>query len=259
MTNYYFVGAALPEIKLGVTPDISLHDFMILCLMNLKPADLEQVRAIRLLYDIQNLKAYWRKEPLSYRGNYDANELEENILTQTGFPQYVFDFIDRYESNEDKLRNFSSLIASYFNDEIPKATGFLHDYLIFEREWRLVLLGFRAKKLGRDLLTELQYEDPNDDLVAQILAQKDSRTYEPPSGYEDLKPLFDEYCDAPLKLHQALCEYRFQKIDDMAGLEVFSMDRILAFMAKLIIVEKLLELDKIKGIEIVDTIVKDAS
>jgi hypothetical protein len=106
---------------------------------------------------------------------------------------------------------------------------------------------------------ELQFEDPDDEIVAQILAQKDAKTYEPPERYSDLKALFEEHYDAPMELYQGLCEYRFEKIVQMYGIDVFSIDRILAYLARLIIVEKWLDLDKKKGIQVVDAIVKEAS
>ncbi|MFQ5728988.1 MAG: DUF2764 family protein, partial [Waddliaceae bacterium] len=143
--------------------------------------------------------------------------------------------------------------------EIQLAEDFVQEYLAFEREWRLVLTGFRAKKLGRDVTAELQFEDPYDEVVAQILAQKDAKTYEPPIRYSDLKTLFEEHYGAPMDLYQALCEYRFRKIEAMYGIDVFSIGRILAYLAQLIIVEKWLDLDKKQGLQVVDAIVKEAS
>ena len=46
-----------------------------------------------------------------------------------------------------------------------------------EREIRLILVALRAKKFGRDLLLELQYEDSDTDFIAQMLAQKDAAQY----------------------------------------------------------------------------------
>lgn len=122
-----------------------------------------------------------------------------------------------------------------------------------------MLMAFRAKKLGRDVAYELQFEDPYNDFVAQILAQKDSKAYEPPEKYSDLKALFEEHYDAPLQLHQALFEYQFQLLDNWVGFDQFSIDRILAYTVQLILVEKWLELDKKKGMEIVENFMKESS
>lgn len=259
MTNYYFAASILPDIQLGVPAEIDFHGLDVLIRANLTAEDSKKVAALRLFYDIQNIRSFWRDEPLSYRGNYDHNELDEALLTRSGLPDYIFDFMDRYESKKDRLYNFAWLLSAYFAEEIPKADGFLKGYLQFERDLRLVLIGLRAKALGRDILQELQFEDPDDDLVAQLIAQKDSPDYEPPERFSEVKSLFEENYEHPLDFYQILAEYRFQKVDEILGIDFFSVDRILAYMAKLIIVEKWLELDKKKGMEIVDTILKEVS
>jgi len=259
MTNYYFLATLLPDLQIGVPPEIDFNELAILLNANLSKSDLDKIYTIQRYYDIQNIRSFWREEQLSYRGNFDENELEEAFLTQSGLPDYVYEFEERYDSKKDRLHHFTSLISSYFNEEIPKATGFLREYLEFERGFRLVLTGLRSKFLKRNIMTELQYENPDDDLVAQLIAQKDATEYEPPEKFAEVKPLFEEYCEKPFQLHKMISEYRFEKITEMLGADFFTIDRVLAYMAKLIIVEKWLELDKKKGMEIVDTIVKEAS
>lgn len=257
--NYYFLASALPELQIGYPPDISFNTFRYILKVNLTPEDYSKTRIIRRYYDIQNIRTFWLKQELDPRGHFNENELEEALVTQTGFPDYVYDFFERYEPLEDRLHNFSALVGAYFQNEIESTDGFVKEYLTFEREWRLVLTGFRAKVLGRDLAKELQFEDPNDEIVAQIMAQKDAKSYEPPSRYSDLKGAFEQHRNSPLELHKALCEYRFQKVESMYGIDVFSISRILAYMSQLIIVEKWLELDKKKGLQVVEGIVKEAS
>jgi hypothetical protein len=255
--SYYFLATILPPIVLGEVPEMSFSEFTHLLQVNLSPKDLEKANVIRRFYDIQNIRAFWKKEELDPRGNFDGIELEEALLAREGFPEYVYDFLDRYDNTSNRLEHFPGLLADYYNHEIPAATGFLKEYLTFERDWRLVLTGFRAKQLGRDLAAELQFEDPNDDLVAQILAQKDSPSFVPPDGYEDLKPFFEQYGNQPLELYQALCEYRFRRIESMLEMDLFSIDRILGYMAELITAEKWIELDQQKGKEIANRVLKE--
>jgi Protein of unknown function (DUF2764) len=258
-TNYYFLASILPDLQIGIPPEIDFRQFTFLLDTNLSKNDDERIRVIRRYYDIQNIRSFWRKEPQSYRGNHDEVALEDALLTQSALPSYVFDFMQEYDSVTDRLHHFAFLIASYFKTEIENTDGFLHEYLIFQRELRLVLTALRSKKLGRDLLVELQYEDPDDDLVMQIIAQKDAKNYEPPENFSELKPLFDEHSEQPLELHKALVEFQFQKVDELLGIDFFTINRILAYLVKLIFVEKWLELDKKKGMQLVDTIVKDAT
>lgn len=259
-TNYYFLASILPPLQIGQPPEISDLELQNLTQVNVTHrSDWEKVWGFRLYYDIQNIRSLWREEPLNIHGNYDENELEEQLLVKSGFPGYVFDYLEAHETDGDRLRHFSFLLSSYFNEEIAKSSGFLKKYYSFERDLRLVLLGLRAKRLGWNLMNELQYEDPHDDLVAQMIAQKDSPDYEPPEEYADIKALFAEHAHDPLQLYQLIGEFRFQKINELLAIDLFSIDRIIAYIAQLIIVEKWVELDKKKGMEIVDTIVKEAS
>ncbi len=259
MTKYYYLGIALPEVKIGVEPEISFSNFCYTLKQNLSEKDWMQTRVIRLLYDVYNIKAYWLGEELDSRANLDKQQLEESLIDGIRLPVFVKQYLEKYESQEDRLKYFSALVASYFRDEIHRSSGFLKQYLQMEREIRLLFVGFRAKMLGRDLFRELQFEDPNDDFVAQILAQKDTKDFEPPAGYEDLKPVFTEFHAQPLKLHQALVEYKFKKIEEILGYEKFSFDRILGYMVQLIMAEKWIELDHKIGTQIVDRLVKDSA
>jgi hypothetical protein len=62
------------------------------------------------------------------------------------------------------------------------------------------------------------------------------------------------YADFPLELHKALLAYSFDKIEELYGNKLFSIDRILAFMARLLIVERWLELSVQEGITMIKKI-----
>ncbi|MEI8365704.1 MAG: DUF2764 family protein [Parachlamydiaceae bacterium] len=259
MANYYFLGTLLPDLNIGEKPEIGFIEFNRLLKENLTEADYAKTKALRGVYDIANLRFYWKGEPLMPAGNFSSSELEEALATHTMLPKYILDFIDKYPTNRERLHHFSELRARFFQEAISQATGFLKYYLTLEREMRLMMVAFRAKKIGRDLYTELQYEDPQEDFIAQILAQKDAQDYEPPEKYEEIKLLFSQYYDDPIELQKALIEYYFGKIDEKIKIELFSIDRILGYMIELIMVENWLRMDKQKGLEIVDSIVREPS
>lgn len=237
MANYYFLIAALPPLTFGERPEISFKEFRDLLILNLTPKDLEQVGRLLRPIDLYNIRALWLGAPLDARGTLDAKHLEEALLVRDELPLYLVEFLERYESIPDRLRFFSSLYASLFREQQPKLKGFLLKYYQFERELRFILLALRVKKKGGDLVRELQFEDPTDPFVADLLAQKDSPDYTPPREYEDLKALFMDNSHEPQKLDQAILEYRFNKISEMEENQDFGIDRILAYAARLIIVE----------------------
>lgn len=252
MHNYYFVAASLPPLTLGETPDISFEELSYRLSINLSKEDLEKVMVLKRYIDIQNIRSQLLEETLDPRGNLSEKELDEALLLESFLPSYIFDFLSLYEEKNEKIRHFSGLFIRYFTEEMKEQKGFLRNYLAFEREWRLVLLAIRAKKFKRDVVRELQFEDFTDPLVAAILAQKDMEQYEPPVDYQDLVDLLHACGDDPWAQFKVFSEYRFNKIEEMSGYPLFSMDWILGYMARLMLVEQWMALDEEKGKNILE-------
>lgn len=257
--EYYFLASLLPQLEIGHLPALGFQEFKQFLAINLLPKDMKKVQQFLRLLDIENFRSIWASEPLDWRGNLKKEQLQqalEEFCWPDGeeFPDYLRDFLEKNSTSEERLAKFSLLMSRFLEEEGERATGFLADYFLFEREWRLVMVGFRAKSLGKNVEAELLYEDPTDPMIAQIIAQKDAKTYEPPFEYKELKPLFEAFAHSPLELHKALCEYRFDQFQELFGQEIFSLDRLLGYMAQLQLVEKWLELDVQKGIEIIDRI-----
>lgn len=256
MAGYFYLVTAFPELQIGLPPELSLQELTFLLEANLSKSDLSQVNRLKSFFDLENIRSFWSGFPLNREGNFDEVTLEEALVGRVGLPFYVYDYMDQYESKEDRLKHFSSLMTTYFQEELKRSDGFLHQLLSMEREQRLVLAALRAKKLGRDPLVEFQYEDPNDPLVAQILAQKDAKTYDPPAEYQDLRAIYDLHQESPLELQKAILEYRYRKIEGLVGLETFTLDRVLAYVYQWILAQKWVLLDRKKGQQIINTIVQ---
>ena len=187
MANYYFLAASLPPIALGEKPDLSFDELVSRLAINLEPNDWQKTVVFRRWIDLNNIRALFLEDAIDPRGNLSEKELDQALLLQDGLPDYVFDFLDKFESVQEKLRFFPGVLAAYFREETPLQRDFLKRYLEFERGWRLVMVGIKAKELGRDLTEELQFEDSKDSLVIDLLSQKDASAYEPPPEFVSLK------------------------------------------------------------------------
>jgi hypothetical protein len=257
MSQYYFIGTILPNLTLDSAPEINFVSLDNLLRDNLSQEDYEKTKVIRRFFDILNLRALWIGQEIDPRGELNANELEEAMINSSGLPDYIFEFLARYHTVGERIHHFPALLANFFRHANQEKDPFLKKYFTFERELRLVLTAYRAKKIGRDLSIELQYEDPEEILIAELLEHKDDKVFEIPEKFEDLKSILDKNEDDPMALERALDEYRFNYIDQLVDMaDVFSIDRILAYMAQLTVVEKWFGLDKKAGLKIVDTIAK---
>ncbi len=258
MNRYPFIIASLPVVQIGTKPEVSFKDMEDLLALNLMSFDRKKVAALLQLIDIDNIKAFWLGLPLHPAGSMNAKELEEALLVKDFLPSFVIDYLERYETTEQRLDHFPSLYVSLYQEMVSYSDGFIRSYYIMEREIRLVLAALRAKQMGWDLTEQLQFEDMDDPFVMQILVQKDAEDYTAPQEYESLKDLFMENRLDPMKLYRSLLQYRFQRIVDLEEQYLsFSIDRILGFLARLMMVEMWSQLDEQKGLSLVDDLSKN--
>lgn len=254
MSNYYFLAASLPPLVLGEKPEITFEELKERLPINLTKADLEQAQVLFRFLDLQNIRALLLEEPIDPHGNLNEKELDEALLIRNILPVYVFDFLDQFENLPERVKHLYGLTSIYFMEEIPKQKGFLKKYLTFEHEWRLVMSALRAKELGRDIVQELQFEDFSNTLVAQILAQKDAPTYEPPEEWQELKELILACGSDPWERYKAFATWRFKKIEELVERPLFSIDWILAYLAQLVMIEHWNDLDETRGKMILETL-----
>lgn len=253
MSRYVFLVPFLPPLSLDKPLELSFEELVGLLQVNLSRKDLEKVKVLRLGVDLANIRNLILGKPIDPHGNFSEKELDEALLVKSDLPQYVFDFLDQFVDSATKLRNFWGLFTQFFAEEIARQKGFLKNYLTFERESRLVLLAIRAKQAQRDLLQELQFEDPLDPFVKSILLQKDEPRYNPPIEYAPLKKIFFTYYKDPWQQYRAFIEYQFAKVADLASRSVFSIDHILCYVAQFILIESLYDLDQREGGRIFET------
>lgn len=247
MSRYYYPINSFPPVVLGVKPEISYEEVRDTLELNLSAADWEQVVWLQRPADIRNIRALWLGEPLDPKGNLDEKELGEALLIRDGLPQFVLDFLERYELEDERIRYFPSLFASLYAEGVSECRGFLHSYYVFQREMRLSLTALRAKRGGRDLARELQFEDLTDPFVALLLAQKEEAELVLPQEYEELKAIFLDNQEEPRSLYKQILQFSFARIEEMEEGHPFAMDQILGYLARLAIVESWEQLDDERG------------
>ena len=158
MKNYYYLATVLPKLEIGVKPEITYQEFVTLLKDNLTPSDYDKTRRLRWLYDLRNVRSYWKRGAPGLLGNLNQVELEDVLLTREGgqLPDYFYDFLDEYQSKEDRLKYYPKILSEYFASEAVESTGFLRKLRNFERKMRLIFTAYRARQLGRDLTVEFQ-------------------------------------------------------------------------------------------------------
>lgn len=257
MKNCLFLGAALPPLEWGETPQISFDALVELYRMNLSLSDFKKVELIRRLIDLNNVRQLLKKEPLDPRGNLTEKEMDAALLNKEILPPFLFDFLEEFESVEERLRYFSKLFVLFFQEMEKKKDPFLRFYFHFERGLRLSLVGFRAKKLGIDLDRELQYEDFSDPLVIEILSQKDSAQFEFPTEYEELGEKIGTVGIDPMELYEKVAQFRFEQVRERMQDYPFSLGYVLSYFVLFLLLEDKEALNEREGSALLNKLVKD--
>lgn len=256
MANYYFLATLLPPLKVGSPVELGSQELEFLLEQNLTPEDLELVRVLKRLIDIDNIRAVWKKQPFTPGGNIEHNELEDLLFFKEGLPEYVLDYLDTYQDKKELIENFPKILHSYFAKESTSKNSFLSHYITFQWQWKLVFTALRARDLGRDIEKEIVRENEENPFIEELRDATREKNFEPPAPYTGLKELYETRKSAPLDLYQALSEWRFEYIEELIEWENFSIERILGYVAQLEICEEWLQLDKLKGLEIVEEIIE---
>jgi hypothetical protein len=256
MSKYFFLGSVLPPLKIGAEPGIIFEDLMRLYSDNMSRSDLKKVEAIRTFIDIKNIEALLKKDEIDHRGNLSEKGLDEAIVNQQGLPEYLFEHMESSESDEEVLKHFSKVLISFFQEMQEKTSGFLKRYFSFEREWRILLAGYRAKKMGVDVAVELQHEDFHDPFVAEVLAQKEAPFFEFPFEYADLGDKLKDTAGKPKEQYEVMAAYRFNRVGDAVQDIPFSIDYLLGYMVQQMIVDDAYALNEKQGNQTLSEIVK---
>lgn len=236
MNEYYFLMCTLPILKLDEKLEISFEELQILFELNLSSSDQKKIHFFLIYFDLRNLKALWQSYPIENRGNMDENELKEALLVPDLFPEFVCDYLLKYEDQEERLFHFAELLTQYFQ-KAQLNKSLVSKYFSMERELRLILLALRAKEYQKDLTHQLQFEDPHDVLVAYILAQKDMPHFEPPKEYHVIKEIFESHKNDPIMLERKLLEFRLQYLNETMEQSQFSFDQVLGYFISWLLIE----------------------
>jgi hypothetical protein len=248
MNKYYFLLCSLPTIEIGSKPYVTFVELENYLDWNLNEQDKKILYKFKEYLDFKNLKNFWMNREIDPRGNLDDKTIHEVSLREDLLPEYVCDFMKKFQTSEQRINNFSIIEIAFIRDCIEHPLSkFLLAYFTLKRETKLILTALRAKTLGRDISKELEGEDFDDPLIQNIISQKDEKAYLPPQEYEELKDLYLKNQEDPKALYKAYLEFCFNRYAEFSESYPFTIDQILGYLANLILVEDYNNLDQERG------------
>lgn len=153
---------------------------------------------------------------------HELEGLRHSAFKAEGRPDFIREWLERHATAELHTTHFQELLEGFYEFVEREKNPFLIAYFQLERE------------IGEQFLS---------------LRKRDKSLSSPEWAIK----LYEK---GPMLLEKGLIEYKFRKIDEWVGLNVFSSDAILAYAAKFYLNEEVLKWDREKGDKLLDILEK---
>ena len=246
--NYHYLVAGLQDITLDIhklTQDqLALKDEL---RTELHPKDYALVEKLFLPYDNENLLNLLLKNDKGFneKGNYSRERLEENIKEPVDLPEYMMRFIAAYKNKDPFYPDMSpenELTTMFYDEVIPdEKNEFLRDWLQFELNVNNILVALNARKY------KVPYENQiiGTGETAEAVRKSHARDFGLGNEIDYMEELTAISRKEDVKEREmAIDDLKWKYLDEAIFFHYFTIERILAFLIKLGMIERWLSIDK---------------
>lgn len=258
--NYYYLVAGFPDIVLDQKKiPFSLAELKQELKYHLHADDYRLVEYLFLEYDNINFLNILQKKEAEFipMGNYDQSFFIEEIKEPEHLPVYMKKFITAYREENPDNPNMSlenQLTWLYYDFMIEQKNEFLRQWFSFLRDVKNIFTIYNARKFGIDIETQMigDYE----------LTEAAKRTTSKDFGMVNELP----YIDQIIGIHEntdvveqemSFDLLKWNYLDSLNTFNYFSIEQILAFVIKFIMVERWINLETEHSKEIFKKMLND--
>ena len=255
-SNYYYFISGLPDISFSDTKKkLDLYLIKESLKQNIDPEDYYLIDLFYYKFDNQNIINILLNKDFAFNpiGNFNQLEIEEELkrIKDEGkksnglFPEYLQDFIHQYYINqENKVTLENDLSLAYFNYALSLDNIFIKNIFRFE----MILRNFLAATLSRKYNLEYENEILGNDEISLMIKRSNAKDYNISGEFEYTSQLL-QIADIEdiIEREKKTDQLRWNKIDDAIFFHYFTIERIYAYMLKLEIINRWLDLEKEKG------------
>jgi len=265
--NYYALVAGLPDILLEDKKVVhSSIEFREILKEELRSYDFEMVKLLYMPFDHKNLLNLLFKKEAEWdrRGNFSRDDMEMfqdrknyELAETMNLPDYLVDFLNDFHGTEDIENYYEAellLNNSYYTYLSQSKNKFLRDVVRYQSVVGNIMVALNGRKYDIAFENNLVGDD---DLTAALKKSR-SRDFglaNEVSGIEQLIQIFEmnNLLERELKLDY----HKWQFLDESTFFNYFSIEKVLAFVIKLFIVERWMDLDNEKGKEMFNQLLND--
>lgn len=238
--DYYTLVAGLPEISWDERKlPLTVHDFREEAKEYITGADAGLLDLFFLPNDnAQVLRLLSKQAPdPALQTVYPLHVLEENVQDPTGLPAYLQDFIRDFREEHLRYETTPENVLSwmYYDYMMDAENALVREYAEFSMNLRNLIAAWNSRKYGRDVRREVI--GSND--FAQTLRVSNSKDFGLTMDY----PYVDKVIallenDNLVERERGLDLLVWDFLDEAVVFEYFSIEKVISFMLKLMIVER---------------------
>ena len=258
--NYYYLVAGFPDIVLDQKKiPFSLAELKQELKYHLHPDDYRLVEYLFLEYDNINFLNLLQKKDAEFipLGKYDENFFTDEIKEPEKMPVYMKKFLEDYrEENPEqpKLSLENQLTWLYYDFMISQKNEFLKEWFTSLRDVKNIFAIYNSRKFGIDIETQMigDYE----------LTEAAKRTASKDFGMANELPYIDQvigiYENTDIVEQEMTFDlFKWNYLDKLNTFNYFSIEQILAFVIKFIMVERWTKLETENSKEIFKKMLND--
>jgi hypothetical protein len=246
MASRFFLVPFLPTLSFEAQPELSLHELEFFLRLNLSSSEMATVRQLYMLYDLENVRSFLLGLPMTAVGKIPHEELRDQLENEECPIPGVQEFLTQYKTPFERAANAHHLSRFFLTHTPSDLPPFIHNYFRFEHLGRLLMASLRAKALGQPF--EVDPEEVGFDI-------HDQKSW--PEAFAPLGTIWHSRHHHPKELEEAVSAWKFQFLGSLiSDCPPFSLDRILAYILQLRILESRREMKAASHIPTLERIVE---
>lgn len=259
--NYYYLVAGLQDITLDIHKLLyGQLAFKEELRTEVHPNDFQLVKKLFLPYDNDNLLNLLQKKDkeLHEKGNFSRERLEENIKEPSDLPGYMLRFITAFKNQDPLYPDMTpeNELTTLFYDEIieKEQNEFLRAWFQFELNAKNIMTALNARKY------KVPYEHHiiGTGEIAETIRKSNARDFGLGNELDYVEELTAISRKEDIKdREQGIDELKWKYLDEETFFHYFTIEKILAFVIKLGMIERWLSIDKDHSNELFKKLLKE--
>jgi len=258
--NYYYLVAGFPDIVLDQKKmPFSLSELKQELKYHLHPDDYLLVEYLFLQYDNINFLNLLQKKEAGFipLGNYDQNFFTEELKEPEKLPAYIKSFLASYREENPIRQNLSlenQLAWNYFDFMLEQKNDFLKQWFTFLRDVNNIFAIYNSRKFDFNIENQMigDYELTE---TARKTASKDFGMANELPYIDQIIGIYENKDIVEQEIAIDLLKWNY--INELNTFNYFSIEQILAFVIKFIMVERWTKLESEQSKEMFKNMLND--